>query len=115
MTWNGVGLGNAIRVVTCFPRAARGARLYHLAWLMKSSGVRSSQSDLLGRLPARALPDRLPHGAGPARGVKGRRTPGAPARERRPAPPGQPGPLPAGRPAMARRAVPADPPPPVGR
>jgi tetratricopeptide (TPR) repeat protein len=84
------------------------------AWLLESSGLRSSGNDLLGRLPARALPARLPDGAGPARGVQGCRAAGAPARERGAAPPRRPGPLPAGRPAVARCAVEADPPPPLG-
>ena len=39
-------------------------RILDLAWLVESSGVRSSLSDLLGRLPACAVPARLPHGAG---------------------------------------------------
>src|ERR1035441_6342911 len=82
---------------------------------MESSGLRSSLSDLLGRLPARPLPARRPDGAGPARGVQGRRAPGAPARERGAAPPHRPGPLPASRPAVARSIVEADPPPPVAR
>jgi hypothetical protein len=84
-------------------------------WPGQSCGLGSSLSDLLGRLPARPLPARRPDGAGPARGVQGRRTPGAPARERGAAPPDQPGPLPAGRPAVPRGTVPAGPPTPVGR
>src|SRR6266550_2448096 len=90
------------------------ARLPDLAWLVESSGLRSSLSDLLGRLPGRALSARLCDGAGPACGVQGCRTPGAPARERDAAPPYRPGWLRAGRPAVARGTVPADPPPPVG-
>jgi len=50
-------------------------------WL--ACGLRLSPSDLLGRLPARALPAQLPDGAVPARGVHGCRADGAPARERR--------------------------------
>jgi len=75
----------------------------------------SSLSDLLGRLPGRALPARLSDGAGPARGAQGCRTPGAPAREHGAAPPDRPGPLPASQPAVAFGTVPADPPAPVGR
>jgi hypothetical protein len=46
--------------------AACSARLLDLAWLVESSGLRSSLGDLLGRLPARALSARLSDGAGPA-------------------------------------------------
>src|ERR1022692_3860521 len=84
-------------------------------WPGQTSGLGSSLSDLFSRLPRRALSARLPDGAGPACGVQGRRAPGAPARERDPAPPDQPRPLPAGRPAVARGTVPPGPAAPVGR
>ncbi len=71
--------------------------------------IRSSLDDLLGRLPARPPPARLSGAARPAWCVQGRRTAGAPARERGAAPPGRPGPLPAGRSALARGPVPAGP------
>src|ERR1039458_6247335 len=92
-----------------------GARLLDLAWPGQSCGLGSSLSDLLGRLPARVPSARLSDGAGPAGGVEGRRSPGAPARERGAAPPDRPGPLPAGRPAVALVTVPADPPATMGR
>ena len=41
-----------------------GARLLDLAWLVESSGVRSSLSDLLGRLHTCALSPQLHDGAG---------------------------------------------------
>ena len=64
-------------------------------WPGRTGGLGSSLSDHFGRLPACTLSAGLPDGAGPAPGVQGRRALGAPARERRAAPPGQPGPLPA--------------------
>ena len=87
----------------------------HQRKLQHARGLRSSLSDLLGRLPARALSARLSDGAGPARGVQGCRTPGAPAPERGAAPPDRPGPLPAVRPAMALGTVLADSPKSMGR
>src|ERR1017187_720460 len=95
--------------------ATRPVGLDYSIWPGQTSGLGSSLSDLVSRLPRRALSARLPDGAGPACGVQGRRAPGAPARERDPAPPDQTGPLPAGRPAVARSTVPADPPAPLGR
>ena len=61
-----------------------------------TAGWGSSLSDLFDRQPGRALSARLPDGADPAPDVQGCRTPGAPARERGPSPPDQPGPLSAG-------------------
>src|ERR1035437_2346199 len=95
--------------------ATRPVGLDYSIWPRQACRLGSSLSDLLRRLPTRALPARRPDGAGPGWGVPGRRTPGAPARERDPAPPDQPGPLPAGRPAVARSTVPPDPPAPAGR
>jgi hypothetical protein len=43
-----------------------GARFLDLAWLAESSGLGSSLSDLLKRLPSCTLPVRLGDGAGPA-------------------------------------------------
>jgi hypothetical protein len=59
-------------------------------WLV--GGLRSSLDALLGRLPGGAPPAQLPDRAGPERGVQRRRSPGAAARECRPAPPDQQGP-----------------------
>src|ERR1019366_2952931 len=42
-------------------------------WPGQTSGLGSSLSDLVSRLPRRALSARLPDGAGPACGVQGRR------------------------------------------
>lgn len=81
----------------------------------RAGGLGSSLSDHFGRLPARALPAGLPDGADPGSDVQGRRAVGAASRERRAAPSGWPGPLPAGRPAVACGAVAADPPPAMGR
>ena len=44
-------------------------------WPGQTSGLGSSVSDLVSRLPRRALSARLPDGAGAARGVQGRRAP----------------------------------------
>src|ERR1019366_4929879 len=92
-----------------------GARLLDLAWPGQSCGLGSSLSDLLGGLPARALPARRVDGAGPAWGVRGCRVLGGPARERGAAPPvSRVRYQPAGRLWLAT-LVPADPPQPVGR
>jgi hypothetical protein len=91
-----------------------GYRSLNLAWTAWQA-LGSSLRDLLGRLPACALSAESSDGAGPGRGVRGRRTPGAAARERGAAPPNRPGSLPAGRPAVARGAVQAGSPAPVGR
>ena len=96
------------------PGPACGARLLDLMWRVESSRLRSSVSDLVGRLPPHRLPARLPAGAHPAPGVHGCRAPGAAARERGAPAPAQPGLLPAGRPVVARGAVAAGCPPPVG-
>jgi hypothetical protein len=48
----------------CSGMAPCGARLLDLAWPGQSCGLGSSLSDLLGRLPARALSARLSDGAG---------------------------------------------------
>src|SRR5262249_18734218 len=83
-------------------------------WPGQASWLGSSLSDHFRPLPARTLPARLPDGAGTAPGVQGRRTAGAPARERGLAPPDRPGPLRASRPAVAGGTVATGPPPPVG-
>ena len=84
-------------------------------WPVRAFWLGSSLSDHFGPLPACTLSAQLPDGAGTAPGVQGRRTPGAPARERGLAPPDRPGPLRASRPAMAGGTVAIGSPSAVGR
>ena len=97
------------------PDAEQAVGLDYSIWPGQTGERGSSLSDLVSRLPRRALSARLPHGAGRACGGQGRRASGAPARDRDPAPPDQPSPLPAGRQAVAGSTVPPGPPAPVGR
>jgi len=110
-----VYLSNHIRsVCERFGISLQPVRLDYWIGPGRTGGLGSSLSDHFGRLPARPLPAGLPDRADPAPDVQGCRAFGTSARERRAAPPDQPGPLRAGRPAVAGGTVAIGPPPLVG-
>jgi hypothetical protein len=88
------GAAGSARRGRCRARIACGARLLDrsgsagVSW--RFCRLASSVRDLLGRLPAHALPARLPDATDPAGDIERRRATGTTARERGAAPPGRP-------------------------
>jgi NB-ARC domain len=93
--------GDPAAAAALFAEIADRVGLDYWIWPGQASRLGSSLSDHFRPLSACTLPD----GAGTAPDVQGRRTAGAPSRERCLAPPGWPGPLRAGRPAVASGTV----------